>query len=147
MSRRHHAKLAKLGRNTKQRSSLFKSQLNQLIEHGTLTTTVVKAKVIKRLFDRLASKAVDGTLSDRRRIVADLSNAKSANKLFDLIVPAMGGRKSGFTTIQKNSVRRGDATTTATLSLVISMPVRPEVVKEKTVKVKPVTKEKKTTKK
>lgn len=142
MSRRHHAKLAKLGRTSNERASLFKVQLNQLIEHGTLTTTVVKAKVIKRLFDRLASKAVDGTLSDRRRIAANLSNQKHANKLFDLIVPAMGGRKSGFTTIQKNGVRRGDATTTATLSLVIPMPVRPEVVKEK-----PVSKEKKTAKK
>lgn len=133
MSRRHHAKLAKLGRNTQQRTSLFKTQLNQLIEHGTLTTTVVKAKVIKRLFDKLAGKAVDGTLSDRRRIAAELSNPKQANKLFDLIVPAMGGRKSGFTTIQKVGIRRGDATPTATLSLVISMPVRPEVVKEKPV--------------
>ena len=143
MSRRHHAKLAKLGRTSNERASLFKVQLNQLIEHGTLTTTIVKAKVIKRLFDRLASKAVDGTLSDRRRIAASLSHPKHANKLFDLIVPAMGGRKSGFTTIQKNMVRRGDATTTATLALVIPMPVRPEVVKE----VKPVSKEKQTTKK
>ena len=91
---------------------------------------MVKAKIIKRLFDRLASKAVDGTLSDRRRIAADLSNPKLANKLFDLIVPAMGGRKSGFTTIQKVGIRRGDATPTATLSLIIPMPVRPEVVKE-----------------
>jgi large subunit ribosomal protein L17 len=130
MSRRHQSKLPKLNRNTKQRASLFKTQLNQLIEYGTLTTTVVKAKIIKRLFDRLASRAVDGTLSDRRRIASDLSNPKQANKLFDLIVPAMGGRKSGFTTIQKVGIRRGDATPTATLSFVIPMPVRPEVVKE-----------------
>ncbi len=143
MSRRHQAKLPKLNRSSKQRASLFKTQLNQLIEHGTLTTTVVKAKIIKRLFDRLASRAVDGTLSDRRRIAADLSNPKQANKLFDLIVPAMGGRKSGFTTIQKNGIRRGDATSTATLALVIAMPVRPEVVKEPVKKAEKVTKVKK----
>lgn len=137
MSRRHHAKLPKLNRSTDSRASLFKVQMNQLIEHGTLTTTVVKAKVIKRLFDRLAGKAVDGTLSDRRRIAADLSNPKNANKVFDLIVPAMGGRKSGFTTIQKSGIRKGDSTLTATLSLVIPIPVRPEVVKaEKVTKVK-----------
>lgn len=131
MSRRHQAKLAKLNRSSNQRASLFRTQLNQLIQNGSLATTVVKAKVIKRLFDRLASKAVDGTLSDRRRIASTLGHPKNANKLFDLIVPAMGGRKSGFTTIQKTGVRKGDATTTATLSLVIPMPVRPEVVKEK----------------
>lgn len=130
MSRRHQAKLPKLNRSSNQRATLFRTQLGQIIEHGTLTTTVVKAKVIKRLFDRLASKAVDATLSDRRRVAAILGNPKSANKLVDLIVPAMGGRKSGFTTIQKVSTRKGDSVDMATLSFVIPMPVRPEVVKE-----------------
>jgi large subunit ribosomal protein L17 len=130
MSRRHQAKLPKLNRSSNQRAALFRTQLGQIIEHGTLTTTVVKAKVIKRLFDRLASKAVDATLSDRRRVAAILGNPKSANKLVDLIVPAMGGRKSGFTTIQKVSTRKGDSVDMATLSFVIPMPTRPEVVKE-----------------
>ncbi len=144
MSRRHQAKLPKLNRSSNSRASLFRTQLNQIIEHGTLTTTVVKAKVIKRLFDRLSSKAVDATLSDRRRVAATLGNPKNANKLVDLIVPAMGGRKSGFTTIQKVSVRRGDSTVMATLSLVIAMPVRPEVVKPEVKKEVKVTKAKKT---
>lgn len=130
MSRRHQAKLPKLNRTSNQRASLFRTQLNQLIDNGTLTTTVVKAKVVKRLFDRLASKAVDASLAARRRVAAALGNPKNANKLVDLIVPAMGGRKSGFTTIQKVGLRKGDSTSIATLSLVIPMPVRPEVVKE-----------------
>lgn len=130
MSRRHQAKLPKLNRTSNQRASLFRVQLNQLIDNGTLTTTVVKAKVVKRLFDRLASKAVDANLATRRRIAASLGNPKSANKLVDLIIPAMDGRKSGFTTIQKVGLRKGDSTSIATLSLVIPMPVRPEVVKE-----------------
>lgn len=131
MGRRHHSIIAKLNRNTAQRQSLFKVQLKQLIELGSITTTVTKAKIIKRLFDRLASKAVDGTLHDRRGIAADLSSPKSANRLFDLIVPSMGGRKSGFTTIQKNGIRKGDSTATASLSLVVPLPPTP--VKEKKV--------------
>jgi large subunit ribosomal protein L17 len=131
MGRRHHSIISKLNRNTQQRQSLFKIQLRQLIELGSITTTVTKAKVIKRLFDRLASKAVDGTLHDRRGIAADLSSPKTANRLFDLIVPAMGGRKSGFTTIQKNGIRKGDSTSTASLSLVVPLPPTP--VKEKKV--------------
>ncbi len=130
MSRRHQAKLPKLNRSSNQRATLFRVQLNQIIEHGSLTTTVVKAKVLKRHFDRLASKAIDATLSSRRRIVAALGNSQSANKLVDLIVPAMGDRRSGFTTIQKIGTRKGDSTDMATLSLVIPMPTRPEVVKE-----------------
>lgn len=133
MGRRHHSILPKLNRNTAQRASLFKVQLKQLIEHGSITTTVTKAKIIKRLFDRLSAKAVDGTLADRRRIAANLSSPKSANRLFDLIVPSMGGRKSGFTSIQKVGIRKGDSTATASLTLVVPIPAAPEkiVVKDK----------------
>ena len=126
MGRRHHSIIAKLNRNTKERKSLFKIQLKQLIELGSLTTTVTKAKIIKRLFDRLAAKASDGTLSSRRSVASDLSSPKSANRLVDLIIPSMGGRRSGFTTIQKVAVRRGDSTTTASISLVVPVPAAPE---------------------
>ena len=111
MGRRHHSIIAKLNRNTKERQSLFKVQLKQLIELGSITTTITKAKIIKRLFDRLA---------------AQLSSPKSANRLVDLIIPVMGGRRSGFTTIQKTGVRRGDSTTTASISLIVPLPETPK---------------------
>lgn len=132
MSRRHHSNLAKLNRSTKERKSLFKIQLKQLIELGKITTTVAKAKVIKRLFDKLAAKATDGTLAARRNIAAQLSSPKSANRLVDLIIPTMGGRRSGFTSIQKVGIRKGDATPTASLTLVAPLPATP--VKEPKVK-------------
>ena len=132
MGRRHHSKLAKLNRSTKERKSLFKIQLRQLIELGKITTTVAKAKVIKRLFDKLAAKATDGTLADRRNIAAELSSPKTANRLVDFIIPVMGGRRSGFTSIQKVCIRKGDSTPTASLTLVAPLP--PEPVKVKKVK-------------
>ncbi len=125
MSRRHHSNLAKLNRSTKERKSLFKIQLKQLIELGKITTTVAKAKVIKRLFDKLAAKATDGTLAARRNIAAQLSSPKSANRLVDLIIPTMGGRRSGFTSIQKVGIRKGDATPTASLTLGAPLPATP----------------------
>jgi large subunit ribosomal protein L17 len=148
MGRRHQSKLPKLNRDSNSRKSLFKIQLRALIENGKITTTVTKAKVIKRLFDKLAAKASQGTLASRRNVAATLSSPKTANRLVDAIIPVMGGRKSGFTTIQKVSVRKGDATTLATLSL-IALPVVPEVVpakKDKKLKVpkKEVSKVKKT---
>ncbi|KKT30423.1 MAG: 50S ribosomal protein L17 [Candidatus Collierbacteria bacterium GW2011_GWC2_44_18] len=126
MGRRHHSIIAKLNRNTKERQSLFKVQLKQLIELGSITTTITKAKIIKRLFDRLAAKASDGTLTSRRLVAAQLSSPKSANRLVDLIIPVMGGRRSGFTTIQKTGVRRGDSTTTASISLIVPLPETPK---------------------
>lgn len=138
MSRRHHSKLPKLNRSTKERKSLFKIQLRQLIELGKITTTVTKAKVIKRLFDKLAAKATDGTLTDRRNIAAQLSSPKTANRLVDFIIPVMGGRRSGFTSLQKVGIRKGDSTPTASLTLVAQLP--PEIEKKAKTVVKKETK-------
>lgn len=126
MGRRHQSKLPKINRSTKERVSLFRIQLNQLIQNGSLTTTVVKAKIIKRLFDRLANKATENTLPRRRAVIASLDNTQNAHNLFDKIIPSMGGRKSGFTTIKKIGSRKGDNTDMATLSLVTPLPVTPE---------------------
>ncbi|KKS61774.1 MAG: 50S ribosomal protein L17 [Candidatus Collierbacteria bacterium GW2011_GWE2_42_48] len=133
MGRRHQSKLPKLNR----------VQLKSLIEYGKLTTTVTKAKIIKRLFDKLAAKATEGTLASRRNVAATLGSPKLANRLVDSIIPVMGGRKSGFTTIQKVSVQKGDATSIATLSLMAMPPVVEKKVVEKKVKAAPVEKTKK----
>lgn len=123
MGRRHQSIIPKLNRDSNSRKSLFRVQLKELIENGKLTTTVTKAKIIKRLFDKLAAKATQGTLSSRRNVASTLGSPKSANKLVDSIIPVMGGRKSGFTTIQKVSTRQGDNVSLATLSLVAFPPV------------------------
>ena len=138
MGRRHQSKIPKLNRDSNSRKSLFRVQLKALIENGKITTTVTKAKILKRLFDKLAAKATEGTLSSRRNVAATLGSPKTANRLIDAIIPVMGERKSGFTTIQKVSVQRGDAVSLATLTLIAQAPVAEKKV-EKEVK-----KEKKT---
>jgi large subunit ribosomal protein L17 len=147
MGRRHQSKLPKLNRDSNSRKSLFREQLKSLIEHGKLTTTVTKAKIIKRLFDKLAAKATEGTLASRRNVSATLGSPKSANRLVDAIIPVMGGRKSGFTTIQKVSVQKGDATSIATLSLMAMPPVVEKKPVEKKAKTAPVKEAKKVVKK
>lgn len=146
MGRRHQSKVSKLNRDSNSRKSLFRIQLRSLIEYGKLTTTVTKAKIIKRLFDKLASKATEGTLASRRNVASTLASPKTANRLIDAIIPVMGGRKSGFTTIQKVSVQKGDAVSIATLSLIAMPPIlekKEKAKKEKTTPVKETKKVKK----
>lgn len=143
MGRLHQSKISKLNRDSNSRKSLFRVQLKSLIEFGKLTTTVTKAKIIKRLFDKLAAKATEGTLTSRRNVSSTLGSPKMANKLIDSIIPVMGGRKSGFTTIRKVSVQKGDAVSMATLSLVAMPPVIEKKEKIKKEKVTPVKEEKK----
>lgn len=147
MGRRHHSIIPKLNRDANSRKSLFRVQLKSLIENGTLTTTVTKAKVIKRLFDKLASKATENTLASRRNVASTLGSPKHANRLIDSIIPVMGGRKSGFTTIQKVTVQKGDAVSIATLKLVAQPPVVEKKVETKEKKAPAKEQTKKTVKK
>jgi len=137
--------MQKFNRNYNQRKALFKSQLQSLITWGKLTTTQPKAKVIKRMFDKLVTQAFKGTVAARRLLAGKLSSQEHADRLVDVIAPLLSDRKSGFTTIQKTSVRRGDAVVLSTLKLVKDLPVVEEVKEVKKEKAKPAVK--KTTKK
>lgn len=142
MAVKHQSRLSKLNRDANHRKALFRTQLKELIQYGSITTTVTKAKIIKRLFDKLVTKAKQGTLASRRGVISALGSPVSANRLVDTIVPVLSGRNSGFTTIQKVDVRKGDATAMASLKLVVPIPepVKTEKVEEK--KEKPVKKAK-----
>lgn len=124
MSRKHQARLPKLNRDSDHRKALFKILLCDLIENGSLNTTIVKAKIIKRHFDKLMTVAKKGTLAARRNLIATLSNTEAANRLIDIIAPLYEGRLSGFTTLSKVSVRKGDSTAMGTLKLLVEVPVR-----------------------
>ncbi len=134
MSRKHQAKLPKLNRDSDHRKALFKILLCDLIEIGYLNTTIVKAKIIKRHFDKLMTVAKRGTLASRRLVIGTLSNTESANRLVDIIVPLFGNRQSGFTTLSKVSVRKGDATAMGLLKLLVEAPARVSKVAVKKVK-------------
>lgn len=144
MSRRHRVKSIALSRTFNQRKALIKGLLVSLIEHGQINTTLTRAKVIKRYFDKLAAKAHKGDVHTRRQIAAFLSHPKAANKLVDVIAPSMKDRRSGFTTISKTTVRRGDASPMALLKLAVPLP---EPVKKTTKKADKKTDKKKSTKK
>ena len=146
MSRRHRVRSIALSRNFNQRKALIKGLLISLIEHGYINTTLTRAKVIKRYFDKLAAKAHKGDVHTRSQIAAFLSHPKAANKLVDVIAPSMKDRRSGFTTIKKTTVRRGDASPMALLELAVPLPEPVKETKEKTGKADKKT-NKKTTKK
>lgn len=122
MSRRHNVKRQKFSRNFNQRKALLRGLLVSLIDHGEINTTLPKAKATKRTIDKLVSKAQKGTLHARRQLIATLASAKAANKLVDIVAPIMGKRTSGFTTISKTKIRRGDAATMATLKFITPLP-------------------------
>jgi len=119
---RHKIKGKTFNRNTNQRKALFRSLIQSLIIHEEIKTTQSKAKVIKRLVDKLITKAKAGTLQVRRQLMAFLPNKKAVNKLVDDIAPRVKQKTSGFTRFIRLGKRRGDDAMMVKMELVEKKP-------------------------
>lgn len=114
---RHGYQGRKFGRERDQRRALIRSLSVALIEHGSIETTLPKAKDLRPDFEKLVSKARKGDLHNRRMIVSALASVPAAHKLVDEIAPKMQ-RTSGYLRIERTSLRRGDNTQMARISFV-----------------------------
>lgn len=114
---RHGYKGRKFGRERDQRNALMRGLSVSLIEHGSIETTLPKAKDLRPKVEKLVSKALKNDLHNRRQIIDALGNKTAAHKLVDHIAPAMK-RTSGYLRIEKTTLRRGDNTQLARISFV-----------------------------
>ena len=115
---RHHRVAKKFGRSTAHRKALMKSLVTNLILAESIQTTLPKAKQARKDAERIVTVARKGTLAARRLASARLQQPKAVQKLFDKIVPAMEGRKGGYTRILKIGTRKGDGAPTCLLQWV-----------------------------
>lgn len=98
----------KLGRDQKGRKALFRSLATSLIHHGSIETTLAKAKAIQPIVEKLVTKAKKDSQSNYRLIHSFLRDSAVTRKLIRSVAPLFPV-SSGYTRIQKISVRRGDA--------------------------------------
>jgi large subunit ribosomal protein L17 len=114
---RHSYKGRKFGRERDQRRALMRGLSIALVEHGSIETTLPKAKDLRPMVEKLVTKARKGDLHNRRQIIDTLANISAAHKLVDVIAPAMK-RESGYLRIEKTTLRKGDNTQLARISFV-----------------------------
>ena len=115
---RHQRVMKKFGRSMKHRKALMKSLVTNLIIEESIRTTLPKAKEARKDAERMVTIARKGTLAARRLAASRLAQPKAVQKLFDKIVPAMDGRKGGYTRILKVGARKGDGAEMAILQWV-----------------------------
>ncbi len=115
---RHHRVAKKFGRSTAHRKALMKSLVTNLILADSIQTTLPKAKQARKDAEKIVTIARKGTLAARRLASSRLQQPKAVQKLFDKIVPAMEGRKGGYTRILKIGTRKGDGAPTCLLQWV-----------------------------
>ncbi|MCP4570596.1 MAG: 50S ribosomal protein L17 [FCB group bacterium] len=125
---KHQVKTKKLSRTKPHREAMLANMANSLFLHRTIRTTDAKAKELRRLTDRLITKAKTDSLAARRNVFAAIRNETVVKKLFDEIAPHFSDRPSGFTRVIKIGTRRGDG---ASLSLVELLTPKPKAESDK----------------
>ena len=136
----HGYKGRKFGRETDQRRALTRGLMCSLIKYQSITTTLARAKEIRRSTEKLITMAKKGGLHNRRLIIARLNDLEAATLLIDEIAPQIK-RDSGYLKIERAGYRRGDNSEMGTISFVdeISFEEEKEAAKKEVAK-KPVAK-------
>jgi large subunit ribosomal protein L17 len=90
-----------------------------LFRHERVRTTLAKAKAIRRVVERLITRARTDTVHNRRLIARDIQEKDILGKLFTDIAPRFAGRPGGYTRVLRIGRRGGDASEMAILELVV----------------------------
>jgi large subunit ribosomal protein L17 len=90
----------------------------QLFEHGRITTTETKARILRPVAEKLITKAKRGDLHNRREVLKTVRDKSVVHVLFTEIAPRFAERPGGYTRITKIGPRKGDNAPMAVIELV-----------------------------
>jgi len=125
---RHRVYGKKLGMDKNERTALFKSLVQELVLHGTITTTESKVKAIKGLVDKIINLAKNK--NTQRLLQVYFSNKALQERLIKEIAPSLENRVSGYTSTMRMGVREGDRTTVVKMSIIGNERLKPLEKKE-----------------
>jgi len=115
---RHGKKFNHLSRTADHRQALLANMAISLIMHKRITTTLAKAKALKKYVEPLLTRAKDDSTNSRRVVFRYLQNKEALKELFGPVAQKIGDRPGGYTRIIKLGHRLGDAAPTAFIELV-----------------------------
>ena len=105
---RHGKKFNHLGRTTSHRSAMLSNMASSLILNKRITTTVAKAKALRKYVEPIITKAKNDTTHSRRVVFSYLQNKESVTELFSDVADKIASRPGGYTRIFKTGTRLGD---------------------------------------
>ena len=115
---RHNKKFNHLGRTASHRKAMLSNMAISLIMHKRITTTVAKAKALKKYVEPLVTRSKDDTTNSRRVVFSYLQNKYAVTELFKTVAPKVGDRPGGYTRMIKLGSRQGDAADVCFIELV-----------------------------
>ena len=81
---KHNIKNKKLNKTSSHRKAMFMNMSNALIKHEQITTTLAKAKELRRFVERIVTLGKKGVLISRRKTISTLQDNKMTHKVFDI---------------------------------------------------------------
>ncbi len=115
---RHQCRVPQLGKPADQRKALLRALATEVIRHGRITTTKVRAKAVRAEVERMITLAKDGSLSSRRQALGYLYDKELVKNLFEAAKERYGDRNGGYTRVLRTVPRRGDNAEMAIIDLV-----------------------------
>ena len=115
---RHNKKFNHLGRTADHRAALLANLAVALIQHKRITTTLAKAKALKKYVEPLITRSKNDTTKSRRVVFRYLQNKEAVTELFKEISVKVADRPGGYTRVIKLGTRQGDAAQIAFIELV-----------------------------
>ncbi len=113
----HSNKNKQLSRGRNQRNALIKTLGVSLVRDMKITTTEIKAKVLKSFIEKLVTKGKEGTLA-AQRLIASRVGVPTASKIVKEISPKYKDRKGGYTRVIKMNRRLSDGASMAQIEFV-----------------------------
>ena len=115
---RHNKKFNHLGRKAPHRAAMLSNMATSLIMHKRITTTLQKAKALRKYVEPLITKAKTDTTESRRVVFSYLQNKYAITELFSTVSEKVASRPGGYTRIIKLGKRPSDAADMAFIELV-----------------------------
>ena len=115
---RHNKKFNHLGRTASHRAAMLSNMAVSLIMHKRITTTVAKAKALKKYVEPLITRSKDDTTNSRRVVFSYLQDKQAISELFSTISAKVADRPGGYTRIIKTGIRMNDGAPMCFIELV-----------------------------
>ncbi|GMH75157.1 hypothetical protein TL16_g06668, partial [Triparma laevis f. inornata] len=115
---RHGKKLKKLGLPADQRKALMRALTTEVIRHGRIKTTLIRAKAVRKHVDHQIQLAKDGSLHSRRQSMGFIYDKQLVHALFENAPDRYAERNGGYSRVLRTMPRQGDNAAMAILELV-----------------------------
>ena len=115
---RHNKKFNHLGRTASHRNAMLANMAISLIMHKRITTTLAKAKALKKYVEPLITRCKKDDTNSRRVVFRYLQDKYAVKELFGEVAAKVADRPGGYTRVIKLGTRQGDAAEMAFIELV-----------------------------